>query len=236
MNVSPTLGEYSKPTRMEMRAFHAVGSMRTKRASTGVANLASSTCSVRSYLTPENSSAPSTYVHGPFAAGPTATLYLVTRSFELRRACITTPTTVRLDPASMTYHCLSSFLHAVQPWSEYSTPRSWPVPGELLLSTHDLDRVASGALSKISRSGGRHQFSDMSAVRFCLAASHSVTTDASTTVVTPPCTKVTVGEGPSTAGGGGAAASSVFSVGRSIASHSARSSAISLSSSSTLSA
>ena len=115
-------------------------------------------------------------------------------------------------------------------------PRSWPVPGELLLSTHDLDRADSGAFSRISRSGGRHQFSDMSAVRFCLAASHSVTTDASTTVVTPPCTKVTVGADPAMAGGGGEAALSIFSTGRSISSHSARSSAISLSSSSTLSA
>mmetsp|Transcript_11276 Transcript_11276/g.48095 ORF Transcript_11276/g.48095 Transcript_11276/m.48095 type:complete len:223 (+) Transcript_11276:586-1254(+) len=222
---------------MEMRPFHAVGSMRTKRASTGVSNLASSTCSVRSYLTPANSSAPSTYVHGPSIAGPTATLYLVTRSCDPRRACIMTPTIVRLDPASTTYHCLSSFAHAVQPWSEYSMPRSWPVPGELLLSTHDLERAESGGLSKISRSGGRHHFSDMSAVRFCLAASHSVTTDASTTVVTPPCTKVTVGDEPSMAGGGGgAAAPSILSVGRSIASHSARSSAISWSSSSTLSA
>ena len=118
MNVSPILGEYSKPTRMETRPFQAVGSMRTKRASTGASNLASSTCSVRSYLTPENSSAPSTYDHGPFSEGPTATLYLVTRSCELRRPCIMTPTMVRLDPASMTYHCLSSFLHAVHPWSE----------------------------------------------------------------------------------------------------------------------
>ena len=90
---------------MEMCWFHAVGSIRTKRASTGCAKTLSSMWSVESYRFPSKTVPLLTYVHGPVGESAVETKNLVTRCALPRRDCVATPVMVLVSPTSMTYHC-----------------------------------------------------------------------------------------------------------------------------------